>query len=508
MFSTSYSAALYGVESRQVHVEADVSSGLPMFQMVGYLASEVREAQERVKTAIRNSGILLDPKKVTVNLAPADLRKEGSGFDLPIAAAVLASYGYFDREKLRRIFIAGELSLSGEVNPIRGILPLVDGAKKAGYKSCVIPKKNEREGSLIEDIDIIGVSTLEEMILYFQGKRMIRPCGRNEKKEGEKQEQTDLCNVKGQKILKRAIEIAVSGMHHFLMIGPPGIGKSMTAKCIPSILPDMSIEERLEVSKIYSVSGLLCESDPLMKNRPFRAPHHTITPQALIGGGRNPKPGEISLAHRGVLFLDEMTEFQKTTLESLRQPLEEKKVRISRIGGSYLFPADTMLVGAMNPCRCGYYPDRNRCTCTERDVKKYLQKLSQPLLDRMDISAAAQELTYEELQKEEKRESSREIKERVQEAHKRQRKRYAHTGFFFNSDLNPAGIKTFCTMNRKAEKLLEDAFDKLGLTARAYHKIIKVAQTAADLEGARAIEERHIAEAMHYRMSCQKFWNP
>ncbi len=507
MFSTAYSAVLYGVESCQVHVEADVSNGLPMFQMVGYLASEVREAQERVKTAIRNSGIILEPKKVTVNLSPADLKKEGSGFDLPIAAAVLASYGLFEREKLKNIFIAGELSLGGEVNPIRGILPLVDGAKKAGYQSCMIPKKNETEGALIDNMEIIGVSTLEEMIFHFQGKRKIKPCDRQKKIEEEQQEQTDFCEINGQETLKRAIEIAVSGMHHFLMIGPPGIGKSMAAKCIPSILPDMSMDECLEVSKIYSVSGLLPEQHPLLKKRPFRAPHHTITPQALIGGGRNPKPGEISLAHRGVLFLDEMTEFQKATLEILRQPLEERKVCIARMGGRYIFPADTMLVGAMNPCKCGYYPNRNRCRCTEREVKKYLQKLSQPLLDRMDISVEAEELTYQDLQEKRKNESSKEIKERVQKAQKRQKERYAQTDFLFNSDLDPAGIKRFCKMNKSAQKLLEEGFEKLGMTVRSYHKIIKVAQTVVDLEGAKWIEERHIAEAMCYRMSQQKFWN-
>lgn len=500
MFSTSYSAVLCGIESCLVCVEADVSNGLPAFQMVGYLSSEVREAQERVRTAIRNSGILLPPKKVTINLSPADLRKEGSGFDLPIAAAVLAAYGYFPKEELEHIFIVGELSLSGEINSIKGILSFVDGAKKVGYHRCMIPKENEKEGAMISGIEVIGVSNLGEMIRYFQGKEKIKPCTQNEEERWELEEEEDFCEVNGQEILKRGAEIAVSGMHHFLMIGPPGSGKSMIAKRIPSILPDMTLEESLEISKIYSVSGLLSQQSPLLRKRPFRAPHHTITPQALIGGGRNPKPGEISLAHRGILFLDELTEFQKMTLEVLRQPLEDKKVCISRIGGRYIFPANTMLLGAMNPCKCGYYPDRERCSCTEREVRRYLQKLSHPFLDRMDISVKAEKISYRDLQGEQKRESSRQIKERVLQAHNRQKKRYKGTRFMFNSDLNAAGIKEYCIMTSEASRLLEQSFEKLKISARSYHKLIKVAQTAADLEGAKKIEKRHIAEAILYRI--------
>lgn len=505
MFSTSYSAVLCGVESRLVCVEADVSNGLPMFQMVGYLASEVKEAQERVRTAIRNAGISLSSKKVTVNLSPADLRKEGSGFDLPIAAAVLAAYGYFPRERLQGVFIAGELSLGGEVNPIRGVLSLVDGAKKAGYHTCIIPKKNAREGAVIEGIKVLGIAALEEMILYLQGKKEIPLCRTDTESERESSEE-DFCEVNGQEILKRAAEIAVSGMHHFLVVGPPGAGKSMIARRIPSILPEMTLEESLELSKIYSVSGLLQEDNPLLRKRPFRAPHHTITPQALIGGGRNPKPGEISLAHRGVLFLDELTEFQKTTLEILRQPLEDKKVCIARMGGTYTFPANTMILGAMNPCRCGYYPDRERCSCTEAEVRRYLQKISQPLLDRMDICVEAGEVTYQDLQMTQTNETSAEIRKRVARAHERQRLRYAGTKFFFNADLNAAGIRQFCRLNRRAQRLLQEAFEKWKISARAYHKLIKVAQTAADLEEADMIEERHIAEALCYRANQQTFW--
>ena len=503
MFSTSYSAVLCGVESCPVCVEADVTNGLPTFQMVGYLASEVREAQERVRTAIRNSGILLSPKKVTINLAPADLRKEGSGFDLPIAAAVLAAYGYFSTKDLEHIFIAGELSLGGEVNPIKGILPLVDGAKKAGYHTCMIPKENEREGAMISDMEVIGVSDLKAMIRHFQGEKKIEPCCQQEEYRWETDTTDDFCEVNGQETLKRAAEIAVSGMHHFLMIGPPGAGKSMIAKRIPSILPDITLEESLEISKIYRVSGLLWPEASLLKKRPFRAPHHTITPQALIGGGKNPKPGEISLAHRGVLFLDELTEFQKTTLEVLRQPLEDKKVCISRLGGIYTFPADTMLIGAMNPCKCGYYPDRERCSCTEREVRRYQQKLSHPFLDRMDISVKAEEVSYCDLQAKKEAECSRQIKERVEQAQERQRRRYQGTNFMFNSDLNAAGIQQYCVMTSEASKLLEQSFEKLKISARSYHKLIKVAQTAADLEGTKKIEKRHIAEAICYRMSQQ-----
>lgn len=507
MFSTSYSAVLCGVESRPVRVEADVSNGLPMFQMVGYLASEVKEAQERVRTAMRNSGIVLEPKKVTVNLSPADLRKDGSGFDLPIAAAVLASYGYFPQEVLEGVFIVGELSLGGNVNPIRGILSFVDGAKKNGYGICMVPKKNEREGAMISGIEVVGVSTLEEMILHFQGKKKIRPYVDSPQAAWKCEKKIeDFCEVNGQEVLRRAAEVAVSGMHHFLMIGPPGAGKSMIAKRIPSILPDMTMEERLEISKIYSVSGLLSGEYPLLFERPFRAPHHTITPQALIGGGRNPKPGEISLAHRGVLFLDEMTEFQKTTLEILRQPLEDRQVSIARTGGRYVFPAHTMMVGAMNPCKCGYYPDRERCNCTEREVRRYLQRLSQPLLDRMDISVEAAEISYYDLQAQKKNESSKEIRKRVTDAQRRQEKRYSGTKFHFNSDLTALGIQQFCVLEKDASKLLEKVFDRWKMSARGYHKLIKVAQTIADLEGAKKIAQGHIAEALSYRTSHQKFW--
>ena len=396
--------------------------------------------------------------------------------------------------------MVGELSLGGEINSIKGILSLVDGAKKAGYDRCMIPKENEKEGAMISGIEVIGVSDLGEMIRHFQGKERIKPCIQNGEEQWELEEEEDFCEVNGQEILKRGAEIAVSGRHHFLMIGPPGSGKSMIAKRIPSILPDLTLEESLEISKIYSVSGLLSTQSPLLRRRPFRAPHHTITPQALIGGGRNPKPGEISLAHRGVLFLDELTEFQKMTLEVLRQPLEDKKVCISRIGGRYIFPADTMLLGAMNPCKCGYYPDRERCSCTEREVRRYLQKLSHPFLDRIDISVKAEKISYRDLQGEEKRECSKQIKERVIQAQNRQRKRYKGTQFLFNSDLNAAGIKEYCILTSEASKLLEQSFEKLKISARSYHKLIKVAQTAADLEGAKKIEKRHIAEAICYRI--------
>lgn len=511
MFSSVLSAAICGIVSRPIQVEADVSDGLPDFTMVGYLTSQVREAQERVRTALRNSGIRLEPKKITVNLSPADLRKDGPGFDLPIAAAILAAYGYLPEDSLKGVLLAGELSLSGQVKRISGVLPVVQEARRQGCKACILPEENVQEGRAVNGIRIIGITGLLQLVEGLRGncrlpvsqvplsfEKLCREC--------QNQREADFCDISGQEGAKRAAEVAAAGMHNFLMIGPPGAGKSMIASGIPGILPKLTREESLEISGIYSVAGLLGKERPLLVNRPFRAPHHTATAQALAGGGRIPKPGEVSLAHRGILFLDEMPEYSRAALEVLRQPLEEYQVSIARVYGSYTFPADFMLVAAMNPCKCGYYPDMERCMCTQSELHRYLGKISRPLLDRIDISVEVPGVCYEQLKAQKKSESSAEIRKRVEAAWFMQKKRYGNTGILFNSRLSPEGIRRFCPLGVGEEKFLEDAFSRLELSVRAYHRMIKVARTIADLEGADRISCAHLAEAVCYRCGDRKFW--
>lgn len=505
-FSTILSAAIDGLGVEFVRVEADVSNGLPVFHMVGYLSSEVKEAGERVRTAIKNSGFDYPPKRTVINLSPATLRKRGASFDLPIAAAILASLGQISIAPARRRLIIGELGLDGKVRKVPGILPIVMQAKAAGVRSCIVPRENAAEGALVKGMEVIGVESLDEAVAVLRGE----PGFRAEPPETESQEWEedipDFADIRGQENVKRAAEIAVAGGHNLLMVGPPGSGKSLTARCIAGILPPPDMEESLEITKIYSVLGMLNEKAPLIRRRPFREVHHTATRAALTGGGVFPRPGEISLAHRGVLFLDELPEFKKGVLEVLRQPLEEKKIQISRTYGNYSFPADLILVAAMNPCPCGCYPDIQKCTCTPTQIQMYLNRISRPFLDRIDLCVEASGVGYEELTSEQKEENSAKIRKRVCKVREIQKERYKGTKIMVNSMLDSNGLKRYCALGQKEQKLMEQAFSVMELTARGYHRILKTARTIADLDGEEQIREHHLKEAIGYRMIDRKYW--
>lgn len=500
MYKKIISATIIGVEVELIQVETDVSDGLPNFTMIGYLTSQTKEAGDRVRTAIRNIGIYLPPKRITVNLAPANIRKDGSRFDLAIAVGILAAVGKLKDTLLSQCVLVGELSLNGEINPVTGVLPIISHAKKVGIKLCIIPKKNLYEGSLVEGIQVIGVNHLQEVLSYLNGERPIQGVGIEKVVTRKIEYACDFREIRGQLGVKRGVEIAVSGFHNILLLGPPGAGKTMIAKRIPTILPSLSLEESLEISKVYSIAGLLSEQQPYLGIRPFRSPHHTASPQALAGGGLIPSPGEITLAHQGVLFLDEIPEFSRRSLEILRQPLEEKIIHIARASGTYSFPADFLLVAAMNHCPCGFYPDLNRCNCSQREVERYRNRISQALLDRIDLCVEAPAVTYEELLGEGKvEESSESIQKRVENVHRIQRERYKKHAIHFNSQLSGKYIEKYCVMTKEAKTLLENSFKKLCVSARGFHRIIKVSRTIADMEEAEKIDTNHIAEAVCYR---------
>lgn len=503
LLSRVKTAVLSGIDGSLVEVETDISRGIPCFTIVGLADMSIKESKERVRAAINNSGFSFPVKRITTNLSPANLKKEGSHLDLPIAIGLLKSLGIIRGSVSSYAFI-GELSLSGDVLKIDGALPLVISLKEMGIKDALIPLGNMVEAGIVRGINLHPVKNLAEAVEHLDGKRPNEPITLqvHRKEEAFKH---DFSDVKGQEGAKRALEIAASGMHNILILGPAGSGKTMLAKSLPSILPELSFDESLEITKIYSVAGLLKENS-IVSERPFRSPHHTISQSALCGGGRVPKPGEISLAHRGVLFLDEFPEFQKSSIEALRQPLEDKAINISRVSGSTSYPSDVMLVAAMNPCRCGNYGTDAACSCTQAGIDRYLSRISAPILDRIDIHIEVARTSYSDLESRRKGESSNSIMERVKIAQEVQKYRYLNDGILFNSQLSTGQIDKHCELDAECSELMEKSFEELGMSARAYGKILKVARTIADLDGCEKINLPHLAEAIQYRALDRKYW--
>lgn len=462
----------------------------------------VKESKERVRTAIKNSNFELPSRKIVINLAPADTKKEGSFFDLPIAIGILQNLGYINNESIIQTIFLGELSLNGRLNKINGVLPMCIEAKNLGIKNVILPQVNSQEASIVNGLNVIGVSSLGQAVNYLNKKEEILPSISNMEDifSNNNQYSLDFADVKGQEEVKRALEVAAAGGHNAMLIGSPGAGKTMVSRRIPSILPDLSFDEALEVTKIHSIAGILPKEQPIVTKRPYRAPHHTVSKSSLIGGGKIPKPGEISLAHYGVLFLDELPEFKRETLEVLRGPLEDRTVTISRVSASLTYPCNFMLVASMNPCPCGYYGSKEKeCTCSESQIAKYMSKISGPLLDRIDIQVKVNPVKYNKLSTEAEEETSEQIRKRVNNARKIQLERYRKFGIFSNAELTQSLINQYCNLDDKCQKIMENAFEKLKLSARAYTRILKVARTIADLANSNDIKAIHLAEAINYR---------
>lgn len=498
MISSIYSMGVNGILGSGVTVECYITNGLPSFEIVGLPDAAVKEARERVRAAAKTSGMRFPTGRITVNLAPAGMKKAGTHYDLPILLSILSAYNLIRRPNPNSAFI-GELSLDGKIRPVPGVLPMAMAAKREGFEKVYVPAENAKEATLARGPAIIPVHTVKELLDALNEERELEeePIWIPEKKE---RVILDFKDVVGQEHVKRALEVAAAGSHNVLLIGPPGSGKSMLSKRLPSILPDMTWAESLSATQVYSVMGLLTDDEPMIQHRPFRAPHHTISTAGLAGGGSNPKPGEISLAHKGVLFLDELPEFKKDTLELMRQPLEDGCVTISRVSGSVTYPADFMLVCAMNPCKCGWYGDpRGRCTCSQVSVDQYRSRISGPLMDRIDIIIEVPAVQYEDLHRRQEAERSEAIKARVNEARMVQHRRFGESSGMCNARMGPNELRYHCVLDDEGYELMERAFEVFGLTARSYDRILKVARTIADLDGSRDIKADHVAEAIQYR---------